>query len=464
MDLKIISKYKVYEHRKVSDFDRAPTDSFLEEFNNYSSKVDKQKLIGKFQERKILVHSKDIHNMGNNVGIIEFGGLQSRYCLELRPKLDNDESYFWKFLPIMLNTLCDFDDFEKKIFIDPTEQITLPKGGSIVPLLTLSFVSLCDKVIHKGMLKKYIRKTERLHSIKGKIDFANLIKRNSWDLSTIPCNYYDLTFDNPENQIVLWCAHRLLGELRRVGTNKNKIPVIRKLREQYNLILSEISLLPKNEADFLNLNLSGISNYYVDLLNICKAILSESLFSFNESVDKTNKGVNFIIDMDWVFEQYMTHLFEIVVEELNKSKPIFGVKSQFKQHLCDNNKIKIRPDMVIFKNDKPVAIIDFKWKRYDPNNNADFYQVICYGLAELQEYGLAEISTNLFSVSNESSLNNEFYISIVDTISRIFKSPPKRISINKIALNSGILSKMNPQEIEEDIKKQIKKYLINLKE
>ncbi|MBI4999586.1 hypothetical protein HZB97_02350 [Candidatus Gottesmanbacteria bacterium] len=49
----------------------------------------------------------------------------------------------------------------------------------------------------------------------------------------MPCKFYDLTFDNPENQIILWCAHKLLQETRKIESESDReIYVVKQLREQ----------------------------------------------------------------------------------------------------------------------------------------------------------------------------------------------------------------------------------------
>jgi 5-methylcytosine-specific restriction enzyme subunit McrC len=435
-------------------------ETISELLEKYGAEISKSKSIGDFKNRNIFSRDQCLVNKGNNVGIIEFGTNQARCRLELRPKLKIDQKgNFWRFLPKMLDSLCNFEKFEDHLFLDPEKTIILPAGCNIVPLLTLSFVSLCDKVIRKGMLRKYINKREELTKIKGKIDFSMFVKGQSYNKNKIPCSYYDLTFNNHENQIVLWCAHKLLRETRKIATkNKGEISIIKKLREQYVLMQEEISLVPKNKLDVDSLNLSAISQNYIELMNVCKTILSESLFSFNENEHKESKGINFVIDMDWIFEQYMTNLFFEVVEDEDMVKLVLN--SQLKQTLCDNNKIKIKPDLIISRNNKVIAVIDFKWKQSEQNNNADFYQIICYGLAELSKYEheVDKINTYLFAVSDQKeqglSVNN------FDRISKVF-SQKKEINIKKIALSSNMLNE-DPEVIERNLKIEVKHFLKSL--
>jgi len=446
-------KGKIYEWKTLKESDKNHTDieEYLRFFNQYQNEIkDSKKIIGKFDSRNIFERNKDIVNYGNNVGVLS---LEEDCTIEFIPKFDNESTEslnFWKFLPQMLGTVSNFDDFSDKLFLDPEKKIVLPEGISIVSLLTLSFISICRKVLEKGIIKKYVLKNERLKAIKGKINYSEMSRKNSWDYSTVPCTYNDLTFDNAENRIILWCAYRLLKEIQKLD-KKGNMYVGKKLREIFIMLNEEITLKPQSISSFRKINLSGISHHYLDIMNICKAILSEKLFSFKEG-GKKNYGINFIIDMDWVFESYMTYLFYEVANEFYKDK--ITIKSQEIGRLCDNEQIKIRPDLMIEINGKTKSIVDFKWKSHKQNINADFYQIICYSLAEIQRNSRSEMEAALFSVSDNKSFDeNEKF----DSISNLIDN--SKIHIRKIPLDS-VLLKNPPETIKEIIKSEvIRKYL-----
>lgn len=454
--------YIIHEWESVIDLDgNTPDLDSIQLINNsytsYKSGIvkNKSKVIGQLEKRTIDVINNSLTNRGNNVGIIEtIDGIR----LELRPKFDKDltqERAFWAFLPRMLVALSDFSEFNEKLFIDPNSKLILPFGLNYVPLLALSFISLCDKVLKVGLLKKYVKSSERLKTIKGKIDFSALSKTRPWDRTSIPCQYFDLTIDNIENQIILWCANRLINSLKDLDSSGNESYVSRRLREQFITLSEEITLKPVSKTDVLNTNFQSTAPHYSDLMNLCKAILQESLFSFNQEEKKTNSGVNFVINMDWVFEQYMTYLFQKTIK-LNDKYVVFKINSQYWRYLCDNNNIKIKPDLIIYKKGKPIAIIDFKWKSFASNKNSDFYQVICYALAEIDKTSNGKIEANIFSVSEEASEKKE-----IDTISKILINNHK-ISIGKIPLSLKIFNNENPQIVEGNIIRSINQYLDSL--
>ena len=446
----------IFEYGKLSDgyipldshFNRKQIIEFLRKYRD----ARKASCIGNIQNRKIEFKEDDLYNNSSNVGILNLPS--TGITLEFRPKLDKGSmNNFWAFLPRMLHCLCDFDDFNDRVFLDPEVIIDLPRGNSMVPLFALSLATLCGKAIKTGLLKKYLPRNERLKKIKGKIDFGRLSREKAWDLSSVPCRYFDLTFDNHENQIILWCINRLLHETKQLLSQKNpgEPRIVKILREQFVLLSQEITLIPKTRSSVLEVNYSSLPSHYLDLMKLCRGILTESLFSFLEKETQMIKGINFLIDMDWVFEQYMTSLFKEVSKN-NEFKGKIIIRDQERQSLCDRNRIKIRPDLMIYNSkNQPKAVIDFKWKESPGSgDNDNLYQVICYGLAQLQK--INKIDANLFYALGE---DEDF-----DKISKIFNQE-KVLSIKKMGLQQDVF-RGNADAIEESIKTKISGYLKTL--
>lgn len=437
-----------YEWKEIEYYNEGDINRVNTAFKKYCD-TSQSRAIGNIKKRKIEEINGIIHNNGNNVGIIEFG---DNIRFEFKTKLDS----FWRFLPRMLHSLCNTKEFSKKIFIDPFQKISMPEGGNMVPLLALYFVILCKNALEKGMLKKYVRHQNTLGVIKGKIDLNTFSKTKPWDNSVIPCIYYDLTFDNKENQIVLWCLNKLIREASKIdiAQEKREPRILCLMRELFAIFDQEISLLPKEKSDIFGIHKSSLPKYYVELIKLCEVILSNAFFSFDKTKKQLN-GVNFIIDMDWVFEQYMTNLFLDAAKEYD-----LCIENQFKQSLCDLGRISIRPDLVVFdsfdkKRQKPLSVIDFKWKEAPDSDNSNFYQIICYGLAEIQRYKLYDIDASLFYASGEEEMD-------YDIISKVFNSKT-RLSINKICLNKEIFNRANDIDIEDEIKTRIRNYIAEIK-
>jgi len=458
--------FRIYEYQSIPD----EKGSLPSEFEEYLQKsASSSKVIGKINEDEIgRGKGNTFKNSGSSVGILKCSE-STRF--EFLPKLDfhTKENPVWNYLPHMLETLTYERDLESKLFLDTNISIELPNGMDFVPLLFLSFVRFLELVIENGVMKKYIKKEEDLRSIKGRINFSKHASKRVWDYSKLPCIYNDLSIDNNENQIIFWCAVKLLKHTKRKDDKTSFLEKV--LRSQIELLSTVITLKEKSLHDYNKVILTANHSYYAEIMKLCKVVLTERMFSHKENEKSSHVGVNFLIDMNWVFEQYMTSMFEEVVNEMavtNENSKLC-IETQKRKSLCDNGRITIKPDLII-KNSvtkEAVVIIDFKWKNIEKNNNADFYQVICYALSELEsrkgDVKESVVRAHLFCASDDMQ-NDSLDFTKIDEISELFKNRNMnaKIEIMKVALGGGVFLKKDSVEIEKVIKEKIHEYLENL--
>jgi 5-methylcytosine-specific restriction endonuclease McrBC regulatory subunit McrC len=183
-----------------------------------------------------------------------------------------------------------------------------------------------------------------------------------------------LTFDNIENQIVLRAATLL-------------IPLISDYNEEIkgdlihysNLLKDEVSLVNVIPEDCERIQFGRLNDYYETIIQFSKAILQN--YFIKSTRTGYSKGFNFIVNMNKVYEDFITALLINIVEEDEKFTD-FIVETQERFHnLVRENKIITKPDLILKRKntEERPFILDAKYKRQE--NNADYYQVIAYSLA-----------------------------------------------------------------------------------
>lgn len=148
-----------------------------------------------------------------------------------------------------------------------------------------------------------------------------------------------MTFNNSENQIVLR-ALNLLAPLIRFN-QQLKSELIR-----YEFILKDIvDLVNVSPVDCDNVCFSRLNDYYSAIIQFSKLILEEK---FIRSVYKgESRGFNFIVNMNKVYEDFITEMVKEVVKE---GFPEYSVASQKSfSSLVNEGKILTRPDIVLKK-------------------------------------------------------------------------------------------------------------------
>jgi len=271
----------------------------------------------------------------------------------------------------MLSFLRD----EKCFHYDPDIIIEIREGPNFFDILGRLFLNELGEIIKRGFYKKYIRKEETISFLKGKLLINKQLYNDINKKLKFHCCYEDLTYDNLENQIILR-ATTLLIPLISPFNNKIKSDLI----HYSNLLRNTVSLVTILPEDCNKIQFSRQNDYYETIIQFSKAILQNY---FIRSTHKGfAKGFNFIVNMNKVYEDFITEIIEGIVEKDEDFKN-YVVESQqrFSNLVRGEKRIMTRPDVILRRkdtNDIPI-IIDAKYKRQE--NNADYYQVIAYSLA-----------------------------------------------------------------------------------
>jgi 5-methylcytosine-specific restriction endonuclease McrBC regulatory subunit McrC len=144
----------------------------------------------------------------------------------------------------------------------------------------------------------------------------------------------------------------------------------------------------KEKVNFVNVGvddcnkvqLSRLNDYYASILQFSKIIFQNCFIRSTQSGE--SKGFNFIVNMNKVYEDFITAMLEELIEE-DKDFDDYTIEKQKKfNSLVVETDLITKPDVILKRNgsvnDYPL-IIDAKYKKGD--TQADYYQVIAYSLA-----------------------------------------------------------------------------------
>ncbi|MCC7570719.1 McrC family protein [Candidatus Micrarchaeota archaeon] len=316
-------------------------------------------------------------NASSYVGIIKF---PSGIKLIVSQKINSD-------LAEMLTYLSDIEGFENRIYFNPDIEIKLPLGFEFFPLIIFLFVKEVRKIIRLGLTKRYVKKEENIRKLRGSINILKNECYNHNNKSKIYCDYSELSENIIENKIIFYCCQKLKRDLP-AWMDKNKDKGFNSLNSQLNRVYmyfeERVSLTKIKTDDIKKINMTKLNKRYDYILKLAKIIISEEMYSsFKSDKDREETtGVNFLIDMNWVYESFITKIIEELGEENN-----FKVKTQkYTEDLIEvvgNNEIRrgIKPDLLITTCEGEEIPLDTKYKKTGPNLS-DYYQIICYSLAK----------------------------------------------------------------------------------
>ena len=350
------------------------------------------------------------------VGIIKIGNL----IIKINPKIGLENLFY------LINYCYDLPiKFDEKTPLDISEEV--------FNYYVYIFAKEVKDIIAKGIFKKYLNFIEDTTYIKGRLLIEKNIRRNISNSLKNLCQYEEFSEDILENQILKLVTKKLV----RFIENKQLDNILRN-----NLIyLKEISDLKIiSNDDFKNLIFTRLNEGYRYPLNLARLFLEN--FFVKDTFGETTVS-SFLVGMNKLFEMF---IYKALKEKLESSE--LTIKYQKGFSLDDENKIRIYPDMLIFKNNIPIIVIDAKYKltKEDEFNQSDVYQMISY----CKKLGISK-----------SILAFPFFEGIDLSKRKIFSFFNKEIFLENFYINLNreeILNKFATKELAEYIKNYCQNY------
>ena len=234
--------------------------------------------------------------------------------------------------------------------------------------------------LNKELPFSYIKVSNNLHFIKGKIKFNENIKKNSQNPSRIFCEYHSFEHNNLLTITFKYVSQQLL----QITKNKeSKINLDRILK-----ILDSVDSRPVTFHEAYNIKPSRNLNHFESALNFCKMFLGNSSFGLSTGA---HSNYCIIFNMNEVFEEFIAEFINSNTNVLGIEKVVYQKeKYLFKssQDLTNPSRVvkekesrNLFQDIVVHFKSKKTLIIDTKYKKIEKVSNvssSDIYQVMAY--------------------------------------------------------------------------------------
>ena len=374
-NLRKISRIQVFEYQKLK-FDSKENDFTERHFN----------AMVKFNEKNDNKYYTIIHKgikFNSHVGVIQIGGL----AIEILPKADNSNSNSEEQKQKWQNVLLNMLKICKKINVDNISETALKKRyNAILEVYFEMYLNEVEKLIQKGLIKKYRRVQKNQLALKGKLVFTKNIQKNNAHKERFYC----------EHQV--YDKNHLLHEIIYRGLKILDGFIFGHLKDKLNRVLfhfSDFKEVTINEAHFSKIIANRKSQPYNKAIDIAKMIILNYAPNLNSGNDNM---LALLFDMNKLWEEYIYRI-------LQKYKPVdYNISPQNSTKFWETKRIK--PDIVI-KHKEETLIIDTKWKiisSYKPSDD-DLKQMFAYNL-----FWKAEKSMLLYpKINQEDSLFGNYH-------------------------------------------------------
>jgi 5-methylcytosine-specific restriction enzyme subunit McrC len=304
------------------------------------------------------VISLDFPHAGNNhqwrltpkgyVGFIPLGKQQ----IQIKPKVSLANLFR------MLESAFDLVDFRDDLVM----------MGDIDDLFSSLAKILSDRVhelAKRGIERRYLSIQEPLTTMRGRL-LVNERSRRSW-MVELPCDFQEHTSDIAENQIIAWTLSRILRSgICRADVYPSVQAAFRSL-----LPFCEVKSVPIVEFDdfiYDRLNFS-----YQSIHALCRLFL-ELAGPTHEIGDRSM--LPFLVDMNRLFERFVSAW-------LKANLPSdFIVETKRPMTFSEIHDLRYQADIVLFRrgSNKPLAVIDTKYKAAGLPESGDVHQIIHYAM------------------------------------------------------------------------------------
>ena len=306
------------------------------------------------QDQMILQGINDTYRSGNVMGFLGCGDerliIESRFCGE-----GND--YFFQYL---LDRVLDFPNI-----VDLGSDAN--HDNRLFNFLLFLFPYYLKSAMRKGLFKKYIHHRYNDGNIKGTIDIARHIKKNTPFTGNVAYSQREFSYDNSLMELVRHTIEFIKG--KPYGNN-----LLIKVKDEVKLV---INATPSYEAyarqKIVDENKKNTVRHayfreYLALQRLCLLILRHQKHQIGYG---SRQIYGILFDGAWLWEEYVYSLIgDAFYHPMNK-----GGKGA--QRLFGGNIGLIYPDF-LSRNNELRIIADAKYKPIDNIGNRDYLQVLAY--------------------------------------------------------------------------------------
>ena len=306
------------------------------------------------KDQVILQSVNDTFRAGNVMGFLGCGDerliIESRFCGE-------KEDYFFQYL---LDRVLDFPNI-----VDLESDAD--QNNRLFNFLLFLFPYYLKTAMRKGLFKKYVLNRYNDGNIKGAIDIARHIEKNTPFTGNIAYSQREFSYDNNLMELVRHTIEFIKG--KPYGNN-----LLVRVKDELKLVIEATPRYEQYdrqkivEANKKNPVRHAYFREYLALQRLCLLILQHQKHQIGAG---SRQIYGILFDGAWLWEEYVGSLIgEMFYHPMNK-----GGKGA--QRLFDGNIGLIYPDF-ISRAPETRIIADAKYKPIDNIGNKDYLQVLAY--------------------------------------------------------------------------------------
>jgi 5-methylcytosine-specific restriction enzyme subunit McrC len=325
-----------------------------------------------------ILHERNGHlHAAQTVGVLSAAGCS----LEILPKVDPDSAN--EAAGTVRARLVEMLDVALDLKLGAGEAAAMARGApSLLDILIRIFADRLLAETRRGLPRAYLPCEDDLPTLRGRLDVRRQFTVHAVRPDRLACRYDVLSADTPILQLMKACVVRLAPFARRFET--------RRLLDELRIVLADVSDVPPDRLA-RKIVLDRTNSRWRVLLTLARLLLGRE-WQDTRSERSAPEGFSLLFPMNELFESYVA----VLARRALAPKGI-EVQAQggFAKCLADwieederpqGKLFATKPDLILKRNGKPVAIVDTKWKAIGRDledrkrgiAQGDVYQMMAY--------------------------------------------------------------------------------------
>jgi 5-methylcytosine-specific restriction enzyme subunit McrC len=301
--------------------------------------------------------------------------------LEILPKVDPDDPD--EDAGTVRGRLVQMLDVALDLRLGAGEAARIARNApSLLDILIRIFANELMMQVRRGLPKSYLACEDDLPALRGRLDIKRQFTVHAVRPDRLACRYDVLSHDTALLQLMKACVVRLGRYARSAST--------RRLLDELRILLADVrDVAPARVAK--KITLDRRTSGWRSLLTLARLLLGKE-WQDTHSASDAPEGISLLFPMNDLFEAYVAALARRALAPWGVE-----VKSQGGGAFCladwcvddetpQGRLFATRPDIMLSRNGRPLAIVDTKWKAIGRDltdrkrgvAQADVYQMMAY--------------------------------------------------------------------------------------
>lgn len=249
------------------------------------------------------------------------------------------------------------------------------QAGSLLEIFIRTFADRLMAEVRRGLPRHYRAHEEDLRALRGRLDVARQFTVHAVRPDRLACRFDALDVDTPLLRVMKACVLLLARHARRADTQ-------RKLAE-LRFLLADVSDVQRGALPWRQVRIDRASGRWRSLLDLARLLLG-TRWQETHADARSPDGITLLFPMNDLFERYIAAqlrraLASTALEIVAQGGFRYCLGPWRDGELVAGDSYPTRPDILVKRGDRVVAVLDTKWKHLSKGvSHTDIYQMIAY--------------------------------------------------------------------------------------